>query len=80
MKETSSKFGFWPEIGLLIFFLTDVFFNLVNTVFDWDSNSPVIEMIVLDPEPEDRFTTQLCDFENSDTPVAHDFPWQAQLL
>ena len=35
MKETSSKFGFWPEIGLLMFFLTDVFFNLVNTVLVW---------------------------------------------
>ena len=47
---------------------------------DWDGNSPVIEMIVLDPEPEDRPTTQLCDFENSDETFAQDFPWQAQLL
>ena len=49
---------------------------------DWDGNSPVIEMIVLDPEPEDRPTTQLCDFgdENPDEPMAQDFQWQAQLL
>ena len=49
---------------------------------DWDGNSPVIEMIVLDPEPEDRPTTQLCDFgdENPDEPIAQDFQWQAQLL
>ena len=49
---------------------------------DWDGKSPVIEMIVLDPEPEDRSTTQLCDFgdENPDEPIAQDFQWQAQLL
>ena len=49
---------------------------------DWDGNSPVIELIILDPEPEDRPTTQLCDFgdNNPDETVAQDFPWQAQLL
>ena len=31
MKETSPKFGFWPEIRLLMFFLSDVFFNLAST-------------------------------------------------
>ena len=47
---------------------------------EWDGNNPVIEMQILDPEPEDCPRTHLCPFENSDETVAQDFPWQAHLL
>ena len=48
----------------------------------WDGHNPMIEMTILDPEPEDRPAAHLCDFddENPDGAIAQDFPWQAQLL
>ena len=48
---------------------------------EWDGHNPIIEMQVLDPEPEDKPTTHLCDFDddNTDKAIAQDFPWQAQI-
>ena len=48
----------------------------------WDGHNPVIEMTVLDPEPEDRPSAHLCDFddENPDTAIAQDFQWRAPVL
>ena len=48
---------------------------------DWDGHNPIIEMTILDPEPEDRHATQLCDFDTDGMPAtsSQDFPWQAQI-